>query len=306
MLHKTQTVLPWYVLCRQPPILKRDSKHGNAKFSCGGLLDVTAMTKADKRTQRGREDNTTAATKYAAKRQSHPVIRTDAAAAIAHQKQATKGLQQFRARQEVKRLHTAKQLRSYQRACKREGYEPGSGASRKRQNASSPTTTTSTTTTTTTTDTAVVVAKSSAPTTATTGSTESAEPSHDANKNGIDSRAMNDEEKISTSSAVSLAEGKPEPHMKQSAKKKPHHMANKLDKRQLERQQQVQERERLLQQRDQQRQEALQRRRQRHKLLTARTAKGQPVMKNLVQDILNQLQQQQKQQANETKRSALP
>jgi rRNA processing len=255
---------------------------------------VAAMTKAEKRIHKGQEEAT--ATKYAAKRQSHPVIRTDAAAAIAHQKQATKGLQQFRARQEIKRLQTAKQLRSYQRACKREGYEPGSGASRKRHSAP---------TTITTTDHADVVAEGSS-TTTTTGSTESAGPSHDANMNGIHSPIVIDEEKSSSRSstppAASRAHAKSENlKKKQSAKKNPPHAMHKLDKRQQERQQQSQERERLLQQRDQQRQEALQRRRQRHKLLTARTAKGQPVMKNLVQDILNQLQQQQ-QQAN----AALP
>jgi rRNA processing len=254
-----------------------------------GSNEDLAMTKADKRIHRGREET---AAKYAAKRQSHPVIRTDAAAAMAHQKQATKGLQQFRARQEIKRLQTAKQLRSYQRACKREGYEPGSGASRKRQNAP-------TTTTTTSTDTAVVVESGAGLTV----------PSHDnTDKTEIDSPTISEEEKdvsrSSTAVAVSRAHFKSEHHSKKHSKaKNPQHMGHTLDKRQLERQHQAQERERVLQQRDQQRQEALQRRRQRHKLLTARTARGQPVMKNLVHDILNQLQQQ---QAKETKRAAPP
>jgi hypothetical protein len=42
---------------------------------------------------------------------------------------------------------------------------------------------------------------------------------------------------------------------------------------------------------------ALRRRRQRHDRLSARTAKGQPIMKNIVHDILDKLQKEKKQEA---------
>jgi rRNA processing len=54
--------------------------------------------------------------------------------AFAHQKNkgAAKAIEGFKKRKEAQRLHTSKELRSYQRLMKREGYVPGSGASRRR------------------------------------------------------------------------------------------------------------------------------------------------------------------------------
>jgi rRNA processing len=55
--------------------------------------------------------------------------------AFAHQKNkgAAKAIEGFKKRREAQRLGTAKELRSYQRLMKREGYVPGSGASRRRR-----------------------------------------------------------------------------------------------------------------------------------------------------------------------------
>jgi rRNA processing len=55
--------------------------------------------------------------------------------AFAHQKNkgAAKAIEGFKKRREAQRIGTAKELRSYQRLMKREGYVPGSGASRRRR-----------------------------------------------------------------------------------------------------------------------------------------------------------------------------
>ena len=52
--------------------------------------------------------------------------------AFAHRKGVTKALQSFRQRQEKKRVQTASALRQYKKVMKQQGYEPGQGASRKR------------------------------------------------------------------------------------------------------------------------------------------------------------------------------
>ena len=51
---------------------------------------------------------------------------------FAHRKGVTKAIQSFRERKERKFVHTAKNLRAYRKVMKREGFEPGRGASRKR------------------------------------------------------------------------------------------------------------------------------------------------------------------------------
>ena len=53
---------------------------------------------------------------------------------FAHRKGVTKAIQSFRKRKDDKRTETAKALRRYKKTMKQEGYEPGRGASRKRDN----------------------------------------------------------------------------------------------------------------------------------------------------------------------------
>jgi hypothetical protein len=52
---------------------------------------------------------------------------------FAHRKGVTKAIEDFRKRKDKKRTETAKALRKYKKTMKQEGYEPGRGASRKRQ-----------------------------------------------------------------------------------------------------------------------------------------------------------------------------
>ena len=170
---------------------------------------------------------------------------------FAHRTGMTKGLLSYRDRREKKRVETAKVLRSYQKTMKREGYEAGSGASRKRKQDSS-TSTTSTTP---------------------SGSNTA---NRDDNGNGdipkqLDSTEASQENQLQTKKA------------RTSRFQKSIHESEK-------RQRQQEEFRQLAAERQDQKQQALRRRRHRHKLLTARTSKGQPVMHNIVQDILAKLQ----------------
>jgi rRNA processing len=66
-------------------------------------------------------------------------------------------------------------------------------------------------------------------------------------------------------------------------------LSSKERKRQQQQEQQQQQQRKEEQERKLAREHALQKRRNRHRLLTALTSKGQPVMKNIVQDILDRL-----------------
>jgi len=71
-----------------------------------------------------------------AKSQEHRRRRAGAAMNVenfAHRKGVTKAIQSFRKRKDDKRTETAKALRRYKKTMKQEGYEPGRGASRKRE-----------------------------------------------------------------------------------------------------------------------------------------------------------------------------
>ena len=213
-------------------------------------------------TTKGRDDAADdAKQKYAAKKQG-AVLKVDD---FAHRKGVVKGLLSFRERKETKRLQTSKQLRSYKKAMKKEGYEPGTGASRKR-----------------------------------------VEPHDDRNDDGkpaaLNKEVLNAEGRgddleakeraqktnITPTTAAEEVSGR---------KKRPFPRATTVAKANKKSDQQRQQQEDWAKQREErekQKEAALKQRRQRHKLLTARTAKGQPVMKNLVQDILNQLQKEKK------------
>lgn len=160
---------------------------------------------------------------------------------FAHRKGVTKGLLSYKDRREKKRVETAKALRSYQKVMKREGYEAGMGASRKRKG-----------------------------------------KEQDGNKDD------DKQDKIDTEQYTQ------EIQPTESAQKTKKPRTNRFQKsiQQSEhRQKQQDELRAQAQDREKQKQQAARRRRQRHKLLTARTFKGQPVMKNIVQDILAKLQQ---------------
>lgn len=206
--------------------------------------------------------------KYAGKKQG-AVLKVDA---FAHRKGVTKGLQSFRLRKETKRMQTSKQLRSYKRAMKKEGYEPGTGASRKRQ-----------------------VGESN----------EGEHGNDDSNNQSSENVAANEvmEESLKkiagTIASVSRMELSNSKHSdascsrnKQASKQAFYQKgASKESDRRKQQQEQIESQQ---EDRFKQKMAALKHRRQRHKLLTARTSRGQPVMKNMVQDILNQLQQSEK------------
>jgi len=181
---------------------------------------------------------------------------------FAHRKGITKGLQGYKDRKEKKRVETAKALRSYQKVMKREGYEAGTGASRKRKAAEND---------------------------ATTSSSRSNRPEQSASAKFTKAAATNSDTDPTTA-------------IDESQKKKTHR-TNRFQKsvqQSQNRQQQQEQFRQQAQEREEQKQQAQKRRRQRHKLLTARTSKGQPVMKNIVQDILTKLQHEQQQKGNET------
>ena len=165
--------------------------------------------------------------KYNAKKQDAVIKVED----FANRRGVNKGLEKFKERKETKRVQTASALKYYKKVMKKEGYDAGAGASRKR-------------------------------------------PRNDND----DSHAAVD------TTATSVHKKKKE----ECDKRKSHY--NPVAKKTDQRKQQEEERRVQAEQRVRQKEVALRKRRQRHKLLTARTAKGQPIMKNLVQDILNQLQ----------------
>ncbi|GAX22927.1 hypothetical protein FisN_24Lh216 [Fistulifera solaris] len=135
---------------------------------------------------------------------------------FAHRKGVKKALDEFRERQEKKRVETAKALRSYQKVMKQEGYEPGRGASRKR---------------------------------------------------GAEVTEL-------------------------ETKKRRTHMFQKPVQQAEERKKGIEESQIAKEKSEKERKNRLRERRQRTKMLTQRTKHGQPVMKNMVHDILNKLERQ--------------
>ena len=175
---------------------------------------------------------------------------------FAHRTGMTKGLLSYRERREKKRLETAKALRSYQKTMKRQGYEAGSGASRKRKQQD---------------------------TTRTSSATNRATAPHQSdNDNG-------DDLKHGASSTEVSQENEPTEAASKTKKPRTNRFQKSIHESE-QRQRQQQEFRQQAAERQNQKQQAVRRRRQRHKLLTARTSKGQPVMRNIVQDILTKLE----------------
>ena len=134
---------------------------------------------------------------------------------FAHRKGANRALQSFRERQATERDATARQMRSYRKVLKKEGYSPQNSSDRKRK------------------------------------VEHGAKDAATKRKKGEFYTAEKQEEYRSTKKETRKAEAD---------------------------------------ERDRQKQQALRQRRKRSRLLTARTKRGQPIMKNVVQDILEKLQ----------------
>jgi hypothetical protein len=165
---------------------------------------------------------------------------------FAHQKGVVHALHGFRERREKKRLHTAKALRVYKKVMKREGYEPGTGASRKRM-----------------TETAVELNEGGG----------DKDDSRENNTAPVDTATMaNDSTNIARKKRSNLFQKS----IQKAHERKQAHVQSVQDR-------QVSERER---------QQRIKERRYRTKLLSQRTSKGQPVMKNIVQDILRKLERE--------------
>jgi len=167
---------------------------------------------------------------------------------FAHRKGVTKGLLSFKDRREKKRVETAKALRSYQKVMKREGYEAGTGASRKRKG-----------------------------------------KEHHDGKHDDDIQERTETDQSTTQEA---AQAQSSETVAQKTKKPRTNRFQKSVQQSAHRQRQQEQYRVQAEEREKEKQQAVRRRRQRHKLLTARTSKGQPVMKNIVQDILAKLQQE--------------
>lgn len=192
-------------------------------------------------------------------RQARRVISIEA---FGQRKGTVKALQKYRERRERKQVETAKVLRSYQKAMRREGYEPGTGASRNRKHERNPL------------------------------EKPALAPGGNAQREMLAKSSTDPQQELSTQENTQSSTS-----MKNSSSF--HRKRQKADpfKKSLKRAEQKkaaqQEREKDKDVQVKERIKKLKKRRQRTKLLTQRTSKGQPVMKNIVQDILQKLQDEQ-------------
>jgi rRNA processing len=199
-----------------------------------------------------------------------------------HTRGAKYAIDKFRAKKEQKRLQTAKSLRSYQKAMKQAGYQPGKGASRKRLPE-------------------LQGVKSSGE--ANGGSGES---DVEASKE-VGNLPVLEEGGEDISSQQRLSDGgfgrdqlnpASDSHPAQLGKislgkrEKGYAKSNRYEKALHQRTAklvEVEERRKHQSQQEQLKQSALQHRRERRQRLSQRTRKGQPIMANIVQDILHKL-----------------
>jgi hypothetical protein len=156
-----------------------------------------------------------------------------------------KALQAFRKRQEKKKLHTAKELRKYKKVMQQHGYQPGTGAKRRRVDESQ---------------------------------TEQAAAIHDGKMEEKDITALDERDDSNQEASSTAAQSSSTTSSKpQAVKEKSTISAEDRLAKQKKRQQQERHRK-------------LAARKQRTERLKQRTSRGQPVMKNLVHDILDKLQ----------------
>ena len=171
---------------------------------------------------------------------------------FAHRKGTGKALQGFRKRKEQEKLQTAKALREYRKVMKQEGYEPGKGAGRKRAH-------------------------------------DEGEQEENGEKvevkNSLDETPTNNNHNQSDKMNLqTLVVAQPP---KRHAKTNPFHKTvRKATQKRRDQELAAQQRET----REKERLQKLKERRKRTKLLTQRSRKGQPIMKNLVQDMLQKLE----------------
>ena len=157
-----------------------------------------------------------------------------------------KAINAMRKRKEKKRNETAKSLRQYRKVMKREGYEPGVGASRKR---------------------------------ARRDEEEHSEEEHrSSSDNGSEQHQHNQSKKIKVTKSNRFTKS-----MKQAQQ-------NKLNEK---------EKQLEIKQQEKQRQKRLIERQKMTRKLSKRTKKGQPIMKNMVDNLLMKLKSQQQKNQQE-------
>jgi hypothetical protein len=160
---------------------------------------------------------------------------------------SSKSIKSFRQRRDKKRVQTARALKEYRTVMKREGYEAGTGASRKRP--------------------------------------RNEDEQVGQRKERADHAAEEQLQKQQTTEVSENNTGrqKPRTHMFQKSVQAAEKRAKKMEEQRHT--QETNERERKAK---------LRQRRQRTRQLKARTSKGQPVLQNMVHDILWKLQREQK------------
>jgi hypothetical protein len=177
---------------------------------------------------------------------------------FAHRKGIKKGLQKYRERKQSKRIQVSKALRYYKKAMKQEGYTPGTGISRKRED--------------------------------------------DQEKDEIVVASLPSEQLHTTDALDSKDETMISSKKSQHSRPKQQILdVNDASRQRTNRQQQKhrpkKERENASTDRELVKEQKLLERQKRHKLLVARTSKGQPIMNHIVQDILHKLEK--KKQSNQ-------
>jgi hypothetical protein len=213
----------------------------------------------------------------------------------------TKSLLKFRERQEQKDVKKAQQYKSYQRIMKREGYQINDDKnSRKHLGDASNSTEYN----------QHEAHKASIIVDALTGESDFAAQSNESvSEPGYDSsnKSMN-EQKSTTVNAVTKYKQE-DTHAKIEGRKNVlevksvdlHGKQMQIEKRNKKRKQHDEEQRRADEYKQRQiqiereKKEKLKQRKQRHRLLSVRTSKGQPIMKNIALDILNKLQREQQQ-----------
>jgi rRNA processing len=173
-----------------------------------------------------------------------------------------KAIQDFKHRKEKKRVQTAHALRQYAKVMQKEGYTPGRGASRKREENEA-------------------AYEEDAETAATTdtrveATTRKADTSADSARQEATINARQHTRKDTKSHRSRPQKYNPIAQNRNKAIQQKQDVADKKAQAELERNERLKERK------------------ERTRLLTSRTKKGQPVMQNIVHDILNKLERENK------------
>ena len=217
----------------------------------------------------------------------------------------TKSLLKFRERQELQKFKKAQQYKSYQRVMKREGYETNHhGQKRHRddfisgENGSDANFENDT------------MAVASEPNTKLNMSTsESALHTSDKNTHEAKQKSQfifeNKQESIDTNTKLNTHEHSSMNGgggvLQDTGKQNHPEKWNKKRKQQEEEQRRADEYKQRQIQAERDKKKKLKQRQERHRLLSARTSRGQPIMKNIALDILNKLQREQQQDASSSK-----